>query len=577
MFFHKSKTPYSIRRMFSKFFLTLFAATSGVLIFYCIMFIRTNIDQMSYNTDTIVDFYVSSLQSEMTEVSSFIQKISYSDSSFKLLHSKSLTDSDKVVLQYNVTEMLKRHVGPNECIFIFNEDNSISMLAYGSSFSTNGSQYIYFLKENIKNYWLEQNRSQLNQWITFQDDQHTVLMKALKVKDTYVCTTIDLNRYALNQNSAQGSATFFYGFYDKEQLLTSSSGFHETGISLEDLANEDLSQQYFSKYYIQTTPIMGTDISLYYIITSNQMWMFAKTSIYIFILIAVITCAIIIYIFYLINHILVYPLDQINAATNHLEQNDATPFLANNDRNIIEYHNINHALAKLIDQKINLDKERQHEAIEKDHARLQYFYLQTSSHFFINCLKNLYNMLESGEYEKMRKMIIAFSNHLRYVFNDNLKLVSLEAELQEVNDYFNIILLDRETPMVLNTQVDPSLYQYKVPTLLIQTFLENTAKYCGGSSKLIMFDIKIDKTELEGVPVMQIRLSDNGIGYTSDMLKQLNTTDSNLFAKKQVGISNLKHRIALIYKSNYQFAFYNNPSGGACNLIYLPLIETFNE
>ena len=182
-------------------------------------------------------------------------------------------------------------------------------------------------------------------------------------------------------------------------------------------------------------------------------------------------------------------------------------------------------------------------------------------------------MLESKEYEKMQRMIIAFSNHLRYIFHDNLKLVTLQSELAEVNDYYNIILLDRVSPFILNTQVDETLLPYRVPSLIIQTFLENTAKYNRESGSLLIFDIKIERAELNGKPVMQIMLSDNGTGYDQETLDRLNSSENDLFARKHVGISNLKRRIALIYKTDYQFAFYNKPAGGACGLLYLPLIE----
>ena len=41
-----------------------------------------------------------------------------------------------------------------------------------------------------------------------------------------------------------------------------------------------------------------------------------------------------------------------------------------------------------------------------------------------------------------------------------------------------------------------------------------------------------------------------------------------------VGITNLKKRIELIYGTNYYITFYNEPAGGACTLIYLPLEDT---
>ncbi len=572
MTFFKSKTPFSIRKIFFKYFLTLLACTSGVLIFYCVMFISINSKQMSYNANSAMNFYVYTLQSEMADISSFMQNLCYSDHSFQLLTMKNLKDSDKVVLQYNVTEMLKRQVAPYECIFIFNKDRSKSMYAYGSSFSSNGSQYIYQLKDSLREYWFAQEPNKFGTWITFQDAHHSVIMRTLKVNDLYVCTTIDLNKFDLIKYDNSDYASFSFGFYNDEKILAKTDYFSNIGVTLKDL-NQKPKTPFFSNHFVKTSPIKDTDINICCIFASNYMWLLAKTSVSLFILLAIITCGIIIYIFYSFNNILLYPLGQINAATNHLEQNDASPFLTNQDSNIIEYQNINNALANLIDQKIALNNAKQSEAFKKDHARLQYYYLQTRSHFFINCLKSLYNMLEYREYEKMQRMIIAFSNHLRYVFHDNLKLVSLEAELLEVNDYYNILLLDRVSPLILNSQVDAQLHKYQVPSLLIQTFLENTAKYNKQSDNLLIFNIKITLAELEGVPVMQIHLSDNGVGYTSEILEQLNSSENDLFAKKQVGISNLKHRIALIYQSNFQFAFYNSPSGGACALIYLPLLE----
>ena len=573
MVIFKQKKVFSIKKVFYKYFISLFVCTSGVLIFYCIMFIRSSYRQMSNNANSAMRFYVNTLQTEMSDVSSFIQKLCYADNSFQLLTLKDLKDFDKVAIQYNITEMLKRHVAPYECIFVFNEENRVSMFAAGSSVSlNNGSHYIYLLKESMRNYWFKQDMSQLNTWLVYHDENHSVLMKTLKLKDIYVCATLDLNNFNLVNDSGSDASFFSYGFFNREKILTNEEFFEEMGITVNDL-NSKIRTSLFSKYVIRTMPVENTDISLCCVFSSGYMWSFTQILVLIFILLTIITCAIIIYIFYSLNNILLYPINRINDTTKLLEQNNPESFLANKDTNIIEYNNINNALAHLIEQKITLNNEKQREAFEKDHARLQYYYAQTRSHFFVNCLKSLYNMLELGEYEKMRRIIISLSNHLRYVFHDNLKLVTLESELREVNDYCNIIMLDQKNPIIIDQQVDEQLHRYMVPSLLIQTFLENTAKYNRHNSKLIIFSIKISKTEIDGVPVMQIHLSDNGVGYPPDILEKLNSSENDLFAKKHVGISNLKHRIGLIYRANYRFAFYNSPSGGACALIYLPLLE----
>ena len=182
-------------------------------------------------------------------------------------------------------------------------------------------------------------------------------------------------------------------------------------------------------------------------------------------------------------------------------------------------------------------------------------------------------MLLLQEYEKMQRMILAFSNHLRYIFHDNLKVVPLRYELDEVNDYYNIILLDRSKPILLMQKVDDTLSDFPVPPLLIQTFLENSIKYNTQSSKLLCFSIQIEKIQLDNGPFVLFKLTDNGIGYEQSMLEKLNCEESDLYEDYHVGITNLKKRIQLIYKSDFQLTFYNEPTGGACTLIYLPLLE----
>lgn len=576
MFRKKKNSSYSIRSLFNKFFLISFICTSGVLLFFCTMFMQTSSKQIAYNANSVTNYYKYSLEKEMDDAIQFGQNLCYSDISFKMLTLSNLSDSDKVIYLYDVNQALKRQVAPYECIFIFNKDYSVSTYASGSSFSIFDSQLTYQLKENLRSYWLNNNSPQFNKWILLQNNHHPVIMAAQKLNNVFICTTIYLDKLdLLNYNNSNNNYMEF-GFFNNNKVLCNSKALSKFNINITDLKNGK-SNSLFKNYYFKTTSINGTDISMFCIFKTNNIWSFTKVSVILFIFISLITCMILIYIIYYLNKIVIYPLDQINSATKHLEQNNSSYFLDNKNSDIIEYQNINNALANLIEQKISLDNKKRAEAFEKDHARLQYYHLQTSSHFFINCLKSLYNMLENTEYEKMRRMIIAFSNHFRYVFHDNLKFVTLESELADVNDYYNIILLDRVTPFILNTNVDDSLLKYSVPSLIIQTFLENTSKYNKQSRNLLIFDVNITPAELEGLPVMQIQISDNGIGYSQEILDQLNSSENDLFAKEHVGISNLKHRIALIYKSNFQFAFYNKPNGGACALIYLPLLEKLEE
>ena len=191
---------------------------------------------------------------------------------------------------------------------------------------------------------------------------------------------------------------------------------------------------------------------------------------------------------------------------------------------------------------------------------------------FLNCLKSMYHMLENGEKQRMQMMIIAFSNHLRYIFRDSMQEVTLAEELQEVMDYHRIISLDTAVPLLLATDVPDALLECYVPSLLIQTFLENTCKYHGRDSGQILFDVEIAETEVDGAPFLHIRMTDNGVGYPPEILKAVNEAPAGTYDHTHVGLNNLKRRMRLLYQDRCKFAFYNSV-GGAFSSIYLPKHE----
>ena len=95
-------------------------------------------------------------------------------------------------------------------------------------------------------------------------------------------------------------------------------------------------------------------------------------------------------------------------------------------------------------------------------------------------------------------------------------------------DYHRIISLDTAVPLLLTTHVPDALLECYVPSLLIQTFLENTCKYHGRDSGQILFDVEIAETEVDGAPFLHIRMTDNGVGYPPEILKAVNEAPAGI-------------------------------------------------
>ena len=92
---------------------------------------------------------------------------------------------------------------------------------------------------------------------------------------------------------------------------------------------------------------------------------------------------------------------------------------------------------------------------QKEHALLQYYQLQTRSHIFFKLPQEHHGLTVQGEREKTINIIGMFSNHLRYVFHDSLNFVTVQAELDEVRDYFGIIEAERSDHILLQQNIEP--------------------------------------------------------------------------------------------------------------------------
>lgn len=565
----KEKT-YSIQRIFTGNLFVLLITSLFSLILFGIFSYWAGMRQIEYSNRLSSNAHIYTLQTEMSEIVNFNLNTCYNNKTFQLLSTGYYNDSQKTVYEYNLHNIIKSEVAPYSAILIFDAENNVSMYQYGSFFPPQYAKHCYDFKEELKNYLLTSDTNSLGVWQTYSNEYFSVLMNASQYNGLYICSFIDLNYFIPQDYAYSKDDQMQICFFDQNKILSNVEGMQELNISFESLNDKN---SFLKQTFVYTAPIENTDISIACAVPIKYLWFYFRVSVFSILLMLAVFFSLFMVMFLSFRNILSYPINQISSAAKSLEQNDMDLFLANNKSNIIEFQKINETLSDLVHQKVTLEEEKHQEKYAKNHAMLQYFQLQTRSHFFINCLKSLYGMLESKEYEKMQRMILAFSNHLRYIFRDNLKLVSLKDELTEVNDYYNIMLMDRSKSIILIQNVSEDVMNVQVPPLLIQTFLENSIKHNAQTNKLLCFNIDIEKTILDDRYVLKIRLSDNGAGYGQDILDKLNCEESDIYEDYHIGITNLKKRIQLIYKTGFQFAFFNQAAGGACTLIYLPMEE----
>ncbi len=206
--------------------------------------------------------------------------------------------------------------------------------------------------------------------------------------------------------------------------------------------------------------------------------------------------------------------------------------------------------------------------IEKQKAQMQYLQLQLKPHFYLNGLKTLNMLAMEGDTEKTQNLIMHLSYHLRYLLQVNRMLVPLASEVDYTKNYGKIQSEMYGRGIVINWNIRGDVDNIPVPTLCIQTFVENSFKYAmpkdGGSG--LEITVKIYELETQNGKFIDITVRDNGAGYPLPILEDINAESKE--ESISVGINNLKRRCLFIYGGREEYNFYN--SDGAVSELVLP-------
>lgn len=163
---------------------------------------------------------------------------------------------------------------------------------------------------------------------------------------------------------------------------------------------------------------------------------------------------------------------------------------------------------------------------------------QINPHFMFNSLNNIRGLMLE-DVNKARNMLTSLSETLRYsLTKSGVDAIALEDELEMVDNYIELSKIQFEDRLEYKTAIDDDALHVKIPPMLIQMLVENAIKH--GISKLKQGGTVEVRTQLhEGW--LEIQVANSGTLASTE-----NTT--------QVGLENIKRRIALLYGEKGKFA-----------------------
>ncbi|EDP97644.1 tetratricopeptide repeat protein [Kordia algicida OT-1] len=187
-----------------------------------------------------------------------------------------------------------------------------------------------------------------------------------------------------------------------------------------------------------------------------------------------------------------------------------------------------------------LNNEKKILTLEQDMLRSQ-----MNPHFVFNSLNSIKQYIISNEQKNAVHYLNKFAKLIRKILDaSRVKVVSLSDELETMDLYMSIenIRFSNEINFEVLVDEDINLDQIKIPSLVLQPFLEN-ALWHGLSSKKGEKNIKLSVTKTKD-DFVTIAINDNGIGREAAQ----KIADNKIVKRKSIGISLTKNRLTNFVK-----------------------------
>ena len=179
--------------------------------------------------------------------------------------------------------------------------------------------------------------------------------------------------------------------------------------------------------------------------------------------------------------------------------------------------------------------------IEKQEAELNYLKSQTNPHFLFNTLNNIY-ALARDKSDLAPTSILQLSKILRFMlYETNVDFIAIEQELKIMDDYIALEKLRYDESLTVNFNQNIEDMKQVIPPLLLIPLVENAFKH--------------GVSETRNQPFVDIHLSvkEHQLKFIVKNSTEVSENEENV--KENIGLSNLRRQLELLYKDYNLFVF----------------------
>lgn len=290
------------------------------------------------------------------------------------------------------------------------------------------------------------------------------------------------------------------------------------------------------------------------------------------------TCLVIAFILsYVLSRYVTRPISELSEIMSTQEAAAPTisnQYLSRRDEIGILYNEYKAMMDKL---NTSIKMDYQNKLISLD-AQMKSLEARINSHFLFNTLACFNSIAEIDGSERLSTMSIALGNMFRYTIKTKSELVSIQDELDHVNDYATIQSIRYSGRFALLVTVPDEMRSLTVLKLILQPLVENAfihgLQNCQTGSQIVI------SGSLEN-DFLIISVTDDGQGIEAGHLAKLQglLQEGSAFTElghrnnQSIGLKNIHTRIELYYGKGYGLTIKSTVDRGTCIQIKLPRLD----
>ena len=221
-----------------------------------------------------------------------------------------------------------------------------------------------------------------------------------------------------------------------------------------------------------------------------------------------------------------------------------------------------------------VDPIREKELLMESHlkdAKLKYLQAQINPHFLFNTLNAGAQLAMMEGADNTGIYIQKVADFYRYNIKKNNEYVTLREEIELVEIYIYILNVRFSGDINFEKQVDDSLLDIKIPSMVLQPIVENSVNY---GIRDIDWPGKIVLKVYELLDNICVSISDNGVGIEPDVVEKIlsgHFHGSSMADSNGIGLDNCINRLSIYYgRHDVMDILSQGKNMGTETILYLP-------